>query len=127
MAKTRKLQMSLAAGILDPTLAEREDVEAFYAGARDILNMDPRPQGGAALRPGLAFYGRLRNVLADIDLAGATVTAGAQVTGGGSPGDPGETPPPSDPDPYPTLPPGWTPELPPGWTPPIIDPFGLYN
>jgi hypothetical protein len=126
MAKIRKLQTSLAAGILDPTLMEREDVEAYYAGARDILNMDPRPQGGVALRPGLAYYGRLRNVLADIDLAGATVTAGAQVTAGGSPGDPGGTPPPSDADPYPTLPPDWAPDVPPGWRP-IIDPFGLYN
>ena len=66
-------------------------------GARDLLNMDPRPQGGVALRPGLAFYGRLRNVLTDIVLDDAVITAGGQATIGGL-GDGGAPPPPDPPD-----------------------------
>lgn len=115
MAKVRVFQSALDAGILGPEIAEREDSDLYYRGARDLLNMDPRPQGGAALRPGTAFYGRLRNVLSDIDLDGATVSPGAQATGG-SLGDPA-APPPDDPVDYPG-------DGPPDWEIIIPDPYG---
>lgn len=110
MRKVRTQIMSMAAGIFDPALSEREDVESYYSAVADCLNMDPQPQGGAILRPGIAYYGRLRNVLAPIDLSGATVTPGAQISSGGTVEDP---PPPPDPDPEPygdgsgEIEPGW--------------------
>ena len=107
MAGVRVFQSAFDAGILGPEIAEREDAEIYYRGARDLLNMDPRPQGGVALRPGLAFYGRLRNVLTDIVLDDAVITAGGQATIGGL-GDGGAPPPPDPPDyPDPVLPPDW--------------------
>lgn len=107
MARSTEVQSSFVAGILGQEVEDRTDVEEYYAGARDLLNVDPRPGGGFQLRPGLAYYGKLRNVLAGIDLATATITAGAQLAG--APGSaPSPPPPPPDPEVYPDLP-DWIP------------------
>lgn len=107
MARSTTVQSSVVAGILGAETQDRTDVEEYYNGARDLLNVDPRPGGGFQLRPGLAHYGPLRRVLASIDLAAATITFGAQLAPGGGTA-PSPPPPPSDPQPYPDLPP-WTP------------------
>lgn len=104
MAKSTVVQSSFTSGVLGAQMRDRSDLEEYYNGARDLLNVDPRPGGGFTLRPGTRYYGRLRNVLDSIDLAGATITGGAQL--GGAPGStPSPPAPPPDPPPYPQLPP----------------------
>ena len=46
-------QYSLTSGMLDPALAARTDIRAYYAGALDLTNMLGLPQGGVETRPGL--------------------------------------------------------------------------
>lgn len=95
MARTTDVRTSFSAGILGAEILDRTDIEEYYNAARDMLNVDPRPGGGFQLRPGLAYYGPLRKVLAGIDLAGATITGGGQL--GAPPGDaPPPDPPPDD-------------------------------
>lgn len=99
--KQRITQHSMNGGIFGPVVAEREDTEAYYACVRDMLNMVPLPEGGAELRPGLAWHTPARRKRIEIDLSGATITAGAGVTigvGGG-----GAATPPIDPPFYPII------------------------
>lgn len=79
MAKVEPVQFTLNAGIYSPRLAEREDTEAYYAAVRDMLNMHPIPEGGAVARDGWTHCQALRGPMAEMDLTGATVTAGAGV------------------------------------------------
>ncbi|MGH6948833.1 MAG: hypothetical protein ACREDZ_16000, partial [Kiloniellales bacterium] len=48
-----------ASGMLDDTLAARSDIRAYYSGALEIANLLGLPQGGLALRGGLAFVAEL--------------------------------------------------------------------
>lgn len=95
-------QFTMNAGIYSPELAEREDTEAYYASVRDMLNMRPKAEGGADLRPGFGFDGFLRGTVSVIDLDAVDFTTGAGVTlgeDGGEIDDPGGGT--EDPDPYP--------------------------
>lgn len=55
MARTLTLQSSFNAGVLDPRLASRVDIEAYYAGASLGRNVLCTPQGGFKRRPGMKF------------------------------------------------------------------------
>lgn len=104
MARSTAVQTSFTAGIFGKEIEDRTEVEEYYNAARDMLNVDPRPGGGLQLRPGTAYYGPVRRVLAGIDLAAATITDGAQL------GAPSGSAPPADPPP-PDVP--FIPDLPP--------------
>ncbi|MEM7046028.1 MAG: hypothetical protein AAF442_00030 [Pseudomonadota bacterium] len=53
--KISQQQFGFTAGMLDTTLEARADIAAYYAGAREITNMQSLPQGGLKTRPGMAF------------------------------------------------------------------------
>ena len=55
MAKSLSLQSSFNAGVLDPRLASRTDIEKYYSGLSRGLNVLCTPQGGIKRRPGMAF------------------------------------------------------------------------
>lgn len=77
MAVGKALQTNFTAGVLDPKLAMREDVAAYYNGLKNGLNLEVIPQGGVTARRGLAHVRRLPHVMQAIDLSGATITAPA--------------------------------------------------
>ena len=52
-------QYSFTSGMLDPDLAARADIRAYYAGASEILNMFGLPQGGLDMRGGLEMVAEL--------------------------------------------------------------------
>ncbi|MEO0606603.1 MAG: hypothetical protein AAFY82_00120 [Pseudomonadota bacterium] len=96
--KVEAFQTSFAAGILGDRLQDREDLEAYFNGASDIVNLTPSPQGGLKLRGGTAFCGKHRGAVKAVDLTSATLTlsaSGTGGTGGTAPADP-----PDDPFPY---------------------------
>ena len=51
--RIRTQQYSFTAGVLDRTMFSRSDVQKYYAGASEILNMFGMAQGGQEMRPGL--------------------------------------------------------------------------
>lgn len=53
MPKAYRLQSNFTKGVLDPTLASRTDVDAFYNGVAVGRNVVPLTQGGLKRRPGL--------------------------------------------------------------------------
>lgn len=55
MPKTVSLQSSFNAGVLDPRLASRTDIEKYYSGLSVGTNILCTPQGGFKRRPGMAF------------------------------------------------------------------------
>lgn len=69
------IQTSFTAGELDPLLAEREDLQFYFRGARQMRNVLPLPQGGFRIRPGLEYRDKHRNELGQVPTAGATITA----------------------------------------------------
>lgn len=97
MARRETLQTNFSAGMVDPRLAERDDLELYFNGAAEILNLRPNPQGGLSLRPGLAYVGPLRGAVSFLNIDAATLT----LSGGGSSGGSGSSPPPPPDDPYP--------------------------
>jgi len=52
MPRVSTIQTSFSSGALDPLLAGRTDVEHYYQGARQFVNVLPRIQGGFSRRPG---------------------------------------------------------------------------
>lgn len=96
--KVTPLQTSFAAGILGERLADREDLEAYFNGAEDIVNFTPSPQGGLMLRGGTAYCGRHRGSIVTVDLSSAVLTLSNAGTGGAPAEDPPA--PPDDPFPY---------------------------
>ena len=55
MPKALTLQSSFNSGVLDPRLAARVDVKAFYQGMETGTNVLCLPQGGVKRRPGMAY------------------------------------------------------------------------
>ena len=101
MARRETLQTSFNAGILDPRLANQEELEAYFNGAAEIVNLRPSPQGGLMLRGGLAYLGRHRGEVTALDLAGVSITMAASGSNGGTGSS--DAPPADDPYPYPDL------------------------
>ncbi len=58
-ARISTQQYSFTSGMLDDALEARTDIRAYYAGARQILNMLNLPQGGVTMRGGLAYVAEL--------------------------------------------------------------------
>jgi hypothetical protein len=68
MPKTKQLQTTFGRGELDPLLALRTDVNAYFQGAEKVRNLALIPQGGLRRRPGtqyLANHGTPNVRLAD--------------------------------------------------------------
>ena len=66
MARIWQLQSSFNRGELDPRLVGRKDIQAYYAGAQKMTNVNILVQGGADRRNGTEFLhssanGRLFN------------------------------------------------------------------
>jgi len=55
MPKNVSLQSSFNAGVLDPRLGSRTDIEKYYSGLSEGKNVLCTPQGGFKRRPGMAF------------------------------------------------------------------------
>jgi hypothetical protein len=102
MARRESFQTSFNGGIVDPRLADNDQLELYFSGAADILNLRPSPQGGLMLRGGLAWCGRHRGAVSAIDLTAATITFAADGDSGGTVSLPPV--PPDDPFPYPDRP-----------------------
>ena len=64
-ARVPSQQFSFASGMLDPTLAARQDVKAYYAGGLEILNMHGLPLGGQTMRHGFALVAEIDDAEAD--------------------------------------------------------------
>ncbi len=100
MRRVKTAQFNFNAGVVDARIVPREDLKYTYNGVAEGRNVVFMPQGGVTLRPGQATIDRARHVLEEIDLSGATVTAGAQVPGPLTlSGTVGVAP--DEPDPYP--------------------------
>ena len=54
-------QTSFAAGMLDPALESRTDLEVYFAGALNLENVINLPQGGVRRRPGLEYLATLQS------------------------------------------------------------------
>ena len=59
MPRIRRMQSSFTAGVLDPRLAARVNLKAYYEGAEKLDNALCIPQGGATRRPGLKYIATL--------------------------------------------------------------------
>lgn len=59
MPRTRRVQSSFTAGVLDPRLAARVELKAYYDGAETLDNALCIPQGGVSRRPGLKYIATL--------------------------------------------------------------------
>ena len=96
-------QFTMNAGIYSPELAEREDTEAYYASVRDVLNMRPKPEGGAELRPALTYAQLMRGPMLLISLEDVDYTLGdgVSLTEDGGTEAPAPGGPVVDPPPYP--------------------------
>lgn len=74
MPRLRRVQSSFSAGVLDPRLAARIDIKAYYNGAETLDNAICIPHGGAARRPGTKFINDCHDVITRIT-SGITITA----------------------------------------------------
>lgn len=78
--------LSFSAGELSPWLDGRTDLDKYAAGARQMLNLIPLPQGGVQRRPGMEYLG---NMVAGstagrlVEFQTSTEDAGMLVIGGG--------------------------------------------
>ena len=61
MAKVELTSYAFNGGELDPGMQERVDYQKYATGAAKIINMIPRPTGGAFRRPGLRFVAEAAN------------------------------------------------------------------
>ncbi len=104
MARIRIIQTAFNAGQLDERLEPREDLKAYYQGARRAVNVEFLPQGGFKRRAGTSDFGAARRILEEVDATSAVVT---RLSGAATPPPPGEPGPPPPPDPPPELPPGF--------------------
>ncbi len=73
MPRIRRIQSSFSAGVLDPRLAARIDVQAYYNGAESLDNAVCIPHGGVARRPGTKYLDTIHNIVTRI--TGQTITA----------------------------------------------------
>jgi hypothetical protein len=73
MPRLRRIQTSFTAGVLDPRLAARVELKAYYEGAESLDNAICIPQGGVSRRPGTSYIGTLHNIVTRV--AGQTITA----------------------------------------------------
>lgn len=75
MPRTLEVQSTFSSGEAEPRLAERRDVQFYYAALSRGRNIVALPQGGFASSPGLLSESALRNPLSAMSLASANVTA----------------------------------------------------
>lgn len=75
MAKTNTVQATFNSGQLSDRMNDREDVRAYYAGAREMTNVIPVRQGGFDQREGLEFVSRVQRQLTRVATGGITPTA----------------------------------------------------
>lgn len=73
MPRIRRLQSSFNSGVLDPRLAARVDIKAYYDGAETLDEAICIPQGGVSRRPGTVFIDSLHNIVERV--TGQTITA----------------------------------------------------
>lgn len=59
MAKVPVQLYTFTGGLLDPQMAGRRDLKAYYAGCLELTNMVPLQLGGAKRRPGLRYVAAL--------------------------------------------------------------------
>ena len=79
MPRIRRIQSSFNAGVLDPRLAARIDLKAYYDGAETLDNAICIPQGGASRRPGLEYIDELPKIITRV--TGQTITTPRGGTG----------------------------------------------
>lgn len=72
MPRIRRIQSSFNSGVLDPRLASRIDLKAYYSGAERLDNAICIPQGGVARRDGTEYLGTLTNTI--VRVTGQTIT-----------------------------------------------------
>lgn len=73
MPRIRRIQSSFNAGVLDPRIGARIDVNAYYSGAETLDNAICIPQGGVSRRPGTKYIGTITNKITRV--TGQTITA----------------------------------------------------
>ncbi len=73
MPRIRRIQSSFNAGVLDPRIAARIDVKAYYAGAETLDDAICIPQGGVSRRPGTSYIATIPKVITRV--TGQTITA----------------------------------------------------
>ncbi|MCK5236088.1 MAG: hypothetical protein KAR06_03800 [Deltaproteobacteria bacterium] len=73
MPRLRRVQSSFSAGVLDPRLAARIDIKAYYNGAETLDNAICIPHGGVARRPGLKYIDTINGLI--VRETGQTITA----------------------------------------------------
>ena len=73
MPRIRRIQSSFNAGVLDPRLASRVDIKAYYAGAEKLDNAICIPQGGFSRRPGTQYLAETAKIITRV--TGQTITA----------------------------------------------------
>tara|TARA_Y100000310_G_scaffold86464_1_gene83350 strand:- start:11849 stop:13528 length:1680 start_codon:yes stop_codon:yes gene_type:complete len=59
MPRTLNFQTNFVAGVLDPRLAARTDIQQYYQGVEEGTNVLNLPQGGLKRRPGMAYQATL--------------------------------------------------------------------
>ena len=59
MPRTLNFQTNFVAGVLDPRLASRTDLQQYYQGVEEGTNVLNLPQGGMKRRPGMAYQATL--------------------------------------------------------------------
>jgi len=64
MGRATTLQSSFSAGVLDPRLAARQELQSFYEGMSVGTNVLCTPQGGARRRPGMPFVADIGEIAA---------------------------------------------------------------
>jgi hypothetical protein len=73
MPRIRRIQSSFNAGVLDPRIGARIDVNAYYSGAETLDNAICIPQGGVARRPGTRYIDEVTHQITRV--TGQTITA----------------------------------------------------
>jgi len=66
MPRLRRIQSSFSAGVLDPRLAGRIDLKAYYNGAETLANAVCIPQGGVSRRPGTEYIDTCHNIISRV-------------------------------------------------------------
>lgn len=75
MARTLEVQSTFSSGEAEPRLVERRDVQFYYSAIARGRNCVALPQGGFSSLPGTVSESQLRNPVASLGFAGATITA----------------------------------------------------
>lgn len=75
MARILEVQSTFSSGEADPKLIERRDVEFYYSAVERGRNVVALPQGGFSNVSGTVLESLLRNPVASLGFAGATITA----------------------------------------------------